>query len=146
MIILCTHQIQSVTDWAESDNSLCEITQPSHTKTITVFTQTLFRSIVSKASCLRRSRRSRLDSEAEATPPVPVLPPALFWKSMVQPFDADGQWVSLLPVKFLSKQKLNWSVSINFISKKLDITVHEPEAYIIHLLQKIGSLIPLLTI
>ena len=44
---------------------------------------TLLRSIVSNASCLRRSRRSLLDSDHEATPPEPVLPPALFWKSIL---------------------------------------------------------------
>ena len=38
--------------------------------------------MVSKASCLNLSLLSLLVSEAEATPPVPVLPPARFWKSI----------------------------------------------------------------
>ncbi len=40
-------------------------------------------SMVSKASCRSRSRRSRLLSDEEATPPLPVFPPALCWKSMM---------------------------------------------------------------
>ena len=39
---------------------------------------TLLRSIVSNASCLKRSRRSLFDSDHEATPPDPVFPPARF--------------------------------------------------------------------
>lgn len=39
-------------------------------------------SMVSKASCRSRSRRSRLLSEVEATPPLPVFPPARCWKSI----------------------------------------------------------------
>lgn len=49
---------------------------------ITKITLTLLRSMVSKASCLSLSLRSLFDSEAEATPPTPVLPPARCWKSM----------------------------------------------------------------
>lgn len=45
---------------------------------------TLLMSMVSRASCRSRSLRSRLLSEAEATPPLPVLPPGRCWKSMVQ--------------------------------------------------------------
>lgn len=41
-------------------------------------------SMVSRASCRRRSLRSRLLSEEEATPPLPVLPPGRCWKSMVR--------------------------------------------------------------
>ena len=54
-----------------------------HTCKTTTSYFTLLRSIVSNASCLRRSRRSLLDSDHEATPPEPVLPPALFWKSIL---------------------------------------------------------------
>lgn len=43
----------------------------------------LLMSMVSKASCRSRSRRSRLLSDEEATPPLPVFPPALCWKSMM---------------------------------------------------------------
>lgn len=43
----------------------------------------LLMSMVSRASCRRRSLRSRLLSEEEATPPLPVLPPGRCWKSMV---------------------------------------------------------------
>lgn len=39
-------------------------------------------SMVSRASWRSRSRRSRLLSEAEATPPLPVFPPGRCWKSM----------------------------------------------------------------
>lgn len=52
----------------------------------TQITLTLLRSIVSKASCLSLSLRSLFDSEAEATPPTPVLPPARCWKSMFASF------------------------------------------------------------
>lgn len=45
---------------------------------------TLLMSMVSRASCRRRSLRSRLLSEEEATPPLPVLPPGRCWKSMVR--------------------------------------------------------------
>lgn len=51
---------------------------------------TLLMSMVSRASCLRRSLRSRLLSEEEATPPLPVLPPGLCWKSMVQAWGLQG--------------------------------------------------------
>lgn len=44
---------------------------------------TLLMSMVSKASCRSLSRRSRLLSEAEATPPLPVFPPGRCWKSMM---------------------------------------------------------------
>lgn len=44
---------------------------------------TLLMSMVSRASCRRRSLRSRLLSEEEATPPLPVLPPGRCWKSMM---------------------------------------------------------------
>ena len=56
---------------------------PTRAKLTTISYFTLLRSIVSNASCLRRSRRSLLDSDHEATPPEPVLPPALFWKSIL---------------------------------------------------------------
>ena len=46
---------------------------------------TLFISIVSRAKSLSLSLLSLLLSEPEATPPVPVLPPALFWKSILTP-------------------------------------------------------------
>lgn len=45
---------------------------------------TLLMSMVSRASCRRRSLRSRLLSEEEATPPLPVLPPGRCWKSMMR--------------------------------------------------------------
>lgn len=51
---------------------------------------TLLMSMVSKASCRRRSLRSRLLSEEEATPPLPVLPPGLCWKSMVKAWKLQG--------------------------------------------------------
>lgn len=44
---------------------------------------TLLMSMVSKANCRSLSLRSRLLSEAEATPPLPVLPPGRCWKSMM---------------------------------------------------------------
>ena len=40
--------------------------------------------MVSKASWRSRSRLSRFASEADATPPVPVLPPGRCWKSIFQ--------------------------------------------------------------
>lgn len=58
-------------------------------------------SMVSRASCRRRSRRSRLLSEEEATPPLPVLPPGRCWKSIAgaaglyqlpeEPLDAESE-------------------------------------------------------
>lgn len=47
----------------------------------------LLMSMVSRASCRNRSRLSRLLSEADATPPLPVLPPARCWKSIFA-----GRW------------------------------------------------------
>jgi len=45
---------------------------------------TLFRSIVSNASWRSLSRLSRFASDADATPPTPVLPPGRCWKSILQ--------------------------------------------------------------
>lgn len=52
----------------------------------------MLRSIVSKASCLKRSRRSLFDSDHEATPPEPVFPPARFWKSMLKRTKIKERW------------------------------------------------------
>ena len=46
----------------------------------------LLMSMVSRANWRSRSRLSRLLSEVEATPPLPVLPPARCWKSIFAGF------------------------------------------------------------
>jgi len=57
-------------------------------------------SIVSKASCLSRSRRSLFVSLADATPPLPVLAPALVEKKI--PFHYSDVLKNILIFKLTS--------------------------------------------
>lgn len=61
-------------------------------------------SMVSSASWRNRSRLSRLLSEAEATPPLPVFPPARCWKSIFARW-----WTQTLRHTWKSSQ--HWTVT-----------------------------------
>lgn len=143
MIILCTHQVQSSSQWLTQQRVIIH-SNITHRNNHSVHTNLV--------------QINRLQSQLPQTfSAIPIgfggwghTPCASFAASSVLEIHGSAVWCwwpvshSLLLVKLLSKQELNWSVSINFISEKLDIIVHE--AYIIQLLQKTGSLISLLTI